>query len=242
MAKKTKTIKKIFIIEDHPIVRLGLIQLIRRIRGLEVCGEADNAQDAMRGISTSRPDMVLMALILTAGSGGFDILKQIQETYPNLPILVVSMHDESLFADRVLRAGALGYIMKKEATDHLVDAIKTVLSGSIYLSPSETSRLLKSHYARRTDASAKKRLSERELEVFQMISHGISAKEIAEKLHLSIKTVETHRDHIRRKLHLSNAAELRRYATQSSLSDAPLPETPGKPLRILRIRDGKSSG
>lgn len=128
--------------------------------------------------------------------------------------------------------------MKKEATGPLIEAIRIVLSGSIYISESETSRLLNAHYARRTDPSAKKRLSERELEVFQMISQGLIAREIAEKLHLSVKTVETHRDHIRRKLQLNDAAELKRYAAQM----APLePQDAKKTFRILRVRPPRSS-
>jgi DNA-binding NarL/FixJ family response regulator len=216
--------KRIYIVEGHPIVRLGLKRLLTDQGDLDVCGEADSLAAAEDGIAGARPDLVLLDLSLKSGEGGFELIRRIHARDRFLPVLVVSMHDESLFADRVLRTGARGYIMKSEATRHLIQAIRTVLAGEIYLSAAETARVLKKYYAPNGSGLTQKRLSVRELEVIQMIGQGLSSRQIAEALHLSVKTIETHRAHILKKLNLADAAELKSYALQ--LSEAPVVRLP----------------
>jgi DNA-binding NarL/FixJ family response regulator len=216
--------KRLFLVEDHPIVRLGMKRLILEEGDLDVCGEADNLTTAVDGIVSTRPDLVLLDLNLRDGDGGFELLRRLKTIDPFLPSLVVSMYDVALFADRALRTGARGYIMKTEATKHLTVAIRRVLEGEIYLSPAETARVLNKHFSGLANAGTTKRLSVRELEVIQLIGQNFSSRQIAEKFHLSVKTVETHRTHILRKLNLADAAELRTYALQ--LNDAPIVKMP----------------
>jgi DNA-binding NarL/FixJ family response regulator len=203
---------RVLIVDDHPIVRQGLRQLINQEPDLMVCGEATEPQQALEVAGTERPDLVIVDLTLKEGSG-LDLIKTLQVQQPELPILVVSMHDEALYAERSLRAGARGYIMKQEATETLLHALRRVLDGEIYVSGRMATRLVRSVVqGRSAEDSPLVRLSDRELEVLQFIGRGLSTRQIADTLHLSIKTVETHRANIMRKLHLGHATELVRYA------------------------------
>jgi DNA-binding NarL/FixJ family response regulator len=209
--------KTVFIVDDHPLLRQGLALLVNRERDLTVCGEAEEAQTAMREITLKKPD-ILIADISLNGPDGLDLLKNLRMLYPNLPVLILSMHDESIYAERALRARANGYIMKQEATEQVLVAVRRILSGDIYLSDRMANKLLH-QYISGASADLNSRLSalsDRELEVFRLIGEGRTTRQIAEKLHLSIKTVETYQAHIKDKLSLHSGRELVQHAIQSS--------------------------
>ena len=209
----TGTKSRIFIVDDHPIVRKGIVNMLGR--DFVVCGEAESVEDALKLIAKLKPDLVIVDLSLK-GAGGLELLKDLQIRHPNIPTLVMSMHDETLFAERVLRAGARGYVMKAEAVNELDRAVRRVLAGNVYLSPAMSDRVLNAYGQGEKDpeSSPLKRLSDREFEVFEMIGRGLPMREIAKALHLSVKTVETHRAHIKEKLDIPTALELVRHATQ----------------------------
>jgi len=204
---------KIVIVDDHPIVRQGLAELINHEGDLVVCGQAEDAHQAMKAIKELKPDMVIVDISLKETSG-MELIKDIKARYPNLAVLALSMHDESLYAERSLRAGAKGYIMKAEATENVVTAIRKVLCGQIYVSDRMAAKLIHKLVGGKTEvgASAIDRLSDRELEVFRLIGQGYGTRQIGEKLHLSVKTIETYRAHIKEKLNLADAGELLQYA------------------------------
>ncbi len=206
---------RVFIVDDHPVVRQGLAQMINQETDLTVCGEAEDAPHALEGIASLQPDLVLIDLSLK-GSSGLELIKALRASYATLPMLVVSMHDESLYVERVLRAGARGYIMKHEATDTMLLAIRRVLRGEIYVSDKMMTRILGKLVldAPEPGTSSLERLSNRELEVFRLIGEGHSTRHIAEALHVSIKTVESHRAHIKEKLQLQDTVDLVRHAVQ----------------------------
>ena len=203
----------ILIVDDHPLVRAGFAQLIGDCPDLEVCGEAADMAEALRQIDKNPPDLAIIDLSLAGGSG-LDLIEHIKSRNLDLLMLVASMHDETLYAERVLAAGARGYINKQEAQDSIIRAIRQVLSGKVYLSEAMTDRLLSGM----VDASTEKRdidgLSNRELQVFELIGQGVPSSQIASQLNLSIKTIETHREHIKHKLAIESAAELAQRATQ----------------------------
>lgn len=212
--------KTVFVVDDHPLLRQGLALLINREQDLMVCGEAEEAQAAMSAIATKRPD-ILIADISLNGPDGLDLLKSLRTLYPDLPVLILSMHDESIYAERALRARANGYIMKQEATEKVLIAVRRILSGDIYVSDRMANKLLH-QYLSGSGADISSRLSalsDRELEVFRLIGDGRSTRQIAEKLHLSIKTVETYQAHIKEKLSLRSGRELVQHAVQSTISE-----------------------
>jgi DNA-binding NarL/FixJ family response regulator len=206
---------RVVIIDDHPIIRHGLTELIREEADLEVSGAAENADDGLALVETSRPDLAIVDISLSHSSG-IDLVKSLRGRHPELRILVLSVHDESLYAERALRAGASGYIMKEEATENLILAIRRVLHGEIYLSSRMSDRLLDGlvHGRARSRPDSKLTLSDRELHVFEMIGRGIGSREIAERLGLSVKTVDAHRANIKAKLGLRKASELVQHAVQ----------------------------
>ena len=206
---------KILIVDDHPIVREGLAARIARQPDLVVCGEAEDVADALELVKTTQPDLIIVDLSLKSGQG-LDLIKRVKARFEDAKMLVSSMYDESLYAERALRAGALGYINKQEMSDKIVDAIRQVMDGKIYLSPPMTERLLQRAVgaAPQLVQSPIESLSDRELEVFKMIGTGKTTRQIAEELHLSVKTVETHRENIKTKLDIPNSAELSREAVQ----------------------------
>jgi DNA-binding NarL/FixJ family response regulator len=203
---------RILIVDDHPIVRLGIRQMLAVERDLEVCGEAETADAARQLLNSAHPDLVIVDLSL-AGGTGLDLIRFMRESLPTLPVLVLSMHDEALFAERVLRAGARGYIMKREAITGLVGAIRQVLAGRIYVSEGMAQAVLErlGHEAAPADSPLAS-LTDRELEVFDLIGRGQSTGAIAEQLGVSIKTIETYRSNIKTKLNLKDAADLIRFA------------------------------
>ncbi len=208
-------VSKIIIVDDHPIVRQGLAALINQQEDMEVCAQAADGREAMEQIGRLKPDLVTIDLTL-GDSGGLELIKNIKSRYPDLPMLVVSIHDEVLYAERVLRAGARGYIMKQEATENVTEAIGKVLAGQVYVSEGMSDRIVRSFLggAEKTKPASISSLSDRELEVFRLIGQGYGTRKIAEMLHLSIKTIETYRAHIKFKLDLDNAAHLLQYAVQ----------------------------
>ncbi|MFO1476784.1 MAG: response regulator transcription factor [Verrucomicrobiota bacterium] len=210
--KKGKT--RILLVDDHAVVRFGIAQLINRQNDMEVVGEEEDASKAMTSISTLKPDLVIADISLK-DSSGLELMRNIKAQYPGLPVLVVSVHDESIYAEIAFRAGALGYLMKQEALEKILTAIRRVLSGAIYVSETLAAKMLQQQVRGQTTVSESpvKSLSDRELEVFQMIGQWKKTKEIAEELHLSVKTVEYYREQIKRKLNLKSAAELTQHAT-----------------------------
>ncbi|MBU3950890.1 MAG: response regulator transcription factor [Proteobacteria bacterium] len=205
--------KKIFIVDDHPVFRKGLAQLIDEEADLRVTGEAESVTQAIRLIQTEVPDLMIVDLTLKDKSG-LELIEYLKEHFPKLPVLVISMHDESLYAERVLRAGALGYITKQEMTGNVVFAIHQVIAGKRYISSDMVDALLGKMMAgpKGEGKSPIEILSNRELEVFQLIGQGFSRGEIADLLHLSVKTIGTYRENIKRKMNLKTATELMKHA------------------------------
>ncbi len=208
---------KIFIVDDHPIVRKGLTQLINQESDLIVCGEADSANNALEILKKLKPDLVIVDISLQ-GIDGIELIKIMKVRFSGLPVLVVSMHDESIFAERALRAGARGYIMKQEAIERMMEAIRKVLKGDLYISERVSKNIVKRFIDGKAEASSSpvEILSDRELEVFQLIGQGYGTSQIAQELHLSIKTVESYRANIKEKLKLKNATELIKHAVHWS--------------------------
>ena len=202
---------RILIVDDHPLVRTGFAQLIGDCPDLEVCGEAGDMSEALKQVEATNPDLAIIDLSLAGGSG-LDLIEHIRARNKKILMLVASMHDETLYAERVLAAGARGYINKQEAQERIIQAIRQVLSGKVYLSQHMTDRLLSGM----VDANGEKRdidsLSNRELQVFELIGQGVATSQMAEQLNLSVKTIETHQAHIKKKLGLSSAHELNQRA------------------------------
>ncbi len=208
--------KRIFLVDDHPVFRDGLRQLIATDRQLAVCGEAGSAEEALGQIPVLQPDLVTTDVSLP-GKSGMDLLRDLQALRPELPVLVISMHDEAAHAEHVLRAGGRGYIMKKESPGKMLEAIQQVLRGKVAVSEKMASEILEGlarSRPREGAASAVGRLTGREFDVFRMIGEGHDTHDISLSLHLSVKTVDTHRAHIRGKLGLGNNTELIRYAVR----------------------------
>jgi DNA-binding NarL/FixJ family response regulator len=207
--------RRLLLVEDHPVTREGLAQLLNQQPDLQVCGQAGTTPEALTAAEALKPDLVLVDISL-GGTSGMELIKDLAHRYANLPILVLSTHDELLYAERSLRAGAKGYVMKQEPTDLVMAAIRQVLRGGVYLSEEMHNRLL--HKVARgpavPQASEVDQLSDRELEVFQLIGEGCTTARIAASLRLSVSTVETHRAHIKEKLNLENATELLRRAVE----------------------------
>ena len=210
--KKAK--KQVFLVDDHPIVRQALTELINQQEDMAICGEAEGAAAALRSIAALKPDIAIVDLTLKEGTG-LDLVKDLKLRQPELPVLVLSMHDEATYAERLLRSGARGYVMKNEASDKVVAALRRVLAGEVYLSEPMSARVLhKLVGGAAPTVSPVELLSDRELQVFELIGQGVGTRLIAEKLHLSVKTVETYREHIKFKLKLDNATDLLQHAIQ----------------------------
>ena len=211
---------RILIVDDHPLVRAGFAQLIGDCPDLEVCGEAGDMAEALRQIDGNPPELAIIDLSLAGGSG-LDLIEHIKSRDPGILMLVASMHDETLYAERVLAAGARGYINKQEAQDSIIRAIRQVLSGKVYLSEAMTERLLIGMVDARVDKRDLALLSNRELQVFELIGQGVASSQIASQLNLSIKTIETHQASIKKKLGLSSAHELNQRAIRWVMGQEP---------------------
>lgn len=213
---------RILVVDDHAVVRYGMCQLINQQSDLQVVGEEEDASRAMSAIERLQPDLVIADISLK-DSSGLELMRNIKAQYPKLPVLVVSVHDESIYAEIAFRAGALGYLMKQEAVDKVLLAIRRVLKGEIYVSDALAARMLQKQVRGQVepDTSPVKVLSDRELEVLQLIGQWKGTRQIAEELHLSVKTIEYYREQIKKKLELKNAAELTHYATTWVQSQRP---------------------
>lgn len=204
----------VLIVDDHSVLRQGLKALIGQQPDFVVCGEARDAESAVQVAAQQKPTVAVVDVAL-AGQNGLDVTKQIRSVSPETRVLVLSMHDEKLLAARALQAGASGYLMKEEAGDQVIVALRTILEGKPYLSAAATKEILAVNRTRQVGIyAAVDTLSEREKEVFQMIGEGFSTRQIADKLHLSIKTIDTYREHLKQKLSLESGADLVRYAVQ----------------------------
>jgi DNA-binding NarL/FixJ family response regulator len=212
--------RKVFVVDDHAVVREGLTLLINREADLTVCGAADEMHSALRTIDALKPDILIVDISLN-GPDGLDLLKTIRSKDPGLPVLILSMHDESIYAERALRAGANGYIMKQEATERVLVALRRILNHEIYVSDRVANKMLQQYVGvsgshRRSPLED---LSDRELEVLRLIGEGYSTREIAENLHISVKTVETYQGHLKEKLGLKNSRELFQFAIRAAIRE-----------------------
>src|SRR6266853_5724299 len=214
MKKNANSKKRILIVDDHPMMREGLAQLIEHEPDLTVSSQADTAAQALKVMALSVPDLLVVDISLP-DRNGLELIKDAHTLHPTLPVLVVSMHDEALYAERVLRAGGRGYIMKQEGGKKLMEAIRQVLNGKIYVSERMSAKILELFSGHRHEAhSPVEHLTDREFEVFQLIGQGLGTRQIAERLHPSVKTVEVHRGNIKKKLELKTGTDLVRYAVR----------------------------
>ena len=212
--------KRVLLVDDHAVVRFGMAQILSRESDLAVCGEQEDATQALTAVGQLKPDVAIIDISLK-DSSGLELIRNLKAQHPALAVLVVSSYDEAVYAEPAFRAGALGYLMKGDALDKLVPAVRRVLSGNIYVSEAMAARLLDQQIRGKTGVhkGPTEVLSDRELEVFQLLGEGLAVREIAKRLHVSVKTVEAHRTHIKEKLHIRTSPELLRYAIQSSLGD-----------------------
>jgi DNA-binding NarL/FixJ family response regulator len=211
MTKKTKVV----LVDDHPLVREWLANLINQQSDLQVSGDADSAPKALQIIGAVQPEIAIVDISMEGGSG-LELIKNIRANYPNVVVIVLSMHDEAIYAERSLRAGARGYIMKREATKRVLEAIRCVLGGKLYMSDKMAMMMAEKFVDGRpkTEGSVVEKLSDRELEVFQLLGRGYNTRQIADELHVSFKTVQSFCARIKEKLNFSNAAELLREAVR----------------------------
>ena len=207
--------KKVFIVDDHPLVRQGIGMLIDQQEDLAVCGEAGSAAEALGAMEKDPPDAAIVDLTLK-DSSGLELIKDMKVRLPDVRILVLSMRDEGFYAERALRAGALGYVTKEEGRDKVIEGLRRVLSGQIYVSERIATKVMGRLVGgpANADTSPIEQLTDRELEIFELIGGGMATREIAEKLHISPKTVDSHREHLKQKLQVDTAAELTRHAIQ----------------------------
>jgi len=210
-----RSVHRLLLVDDQPILREGFAHLLDQEQDLKVCGQADSAAGALKAITALRPDLVTVDVVLK-GMNGIELVKQIRALHPMLPVLVLSMLDEVLFAERALRAGAKGYVMKQAPTEEVKGAIRRLLRGGRYLSPRMQERILENLSTGGRVAPGIESLSDRELEVFQLIGSGCATRQIAQQLRLSVKTIETYRAHIKEKLKLANGMELIRMAVETA--------------------------
>ena len=223
---------RIFLVDDHPIIQQALADMLNHEADMEVCGSTKTARTALDQIEKLTPDLVILDLVLQ-GANGIELLKDIRVRYPKQLVLMLSMHDESVYAFRALRAGAAGYIMKAEATERLLGAIRQVLQGGVYLSERMQKRVLGRMGGGQPAESSQPldQLSDRELEVLRLLGQAMSTRQIANELHLSVKTIESHRAHLKQKLNLQSGAELIQYALRLQGERFDQPEEMGAPPR-----------
>lgn len=214
-AEPTSGKVRVLLVDDHPITRQGVKALVNQQLNLEVCGEADSAPQALQMVTEFRPNLIILDISLPQ-TNGIELTKQIKALVPEVPILVVSMHDEALYAERAVRAGAMGYVMKEEAGDKVATALQHLLRGEMYLSTKMKQRMLHRFVNKRGEGAefAIDTLSNREMEVFRLIGNGFSTRQIASQLGLSAKTIDSYREHLKVKLGLDNGADLIRHAIQ----------------------------
>jgi len=222
-APKKKTKKRVALVDDHPLLRQGIADLLTAEDEFDVCGQAGNMPDALALAAQLKPDLMIIDVSL-GGNNGIELMKNLAAMHPNLPLLAYSMHDEFIYAERALRAGAKGYLMKQANPDVLLEAVQQVLQGKTFLSKAMSEHLLGKLVGAGNSTAAMgspiEKLSDRELEVLQLMGEGFGTSQIAEKLCLSVKTIETYREHLKTKLDLTTGQELLRYAIEWSLAQA----------------------
>lgn len=206
-----RQVSKVLVVDDHPIVRIGLVTLLEAEPDLQVVGQAEDVRGALQAVAEDPPEIIIADVSLK-DSDGLELVGEMRRRHPDIPVLILSMYDELLYAERFLKMGARGYVMKSKVDEHLLAAVRDVLKGNIHVSEAVQARLLQSASRSPGPDEPVDRLSNREFQVFQFIGEGKSTRQIAEQLHISIKTVESHRQHIREKLNLENGTELVRYA------------------------------
>lgn len=216
MPESVKDTKKILIVDDHPLLRQGIRQVIELEDDLRVTGEASTANEAIDLINRDRPDIIIIDITLAGNVSGIELVKSVNERFPEIKSLVLTMHDESLYAERAIRAGARGYIMKEVASKNIIQAIRTILRDELFLSENISKKIIDKLVRGSADTIgiSVENLSNREFEIFQLIGNGFSTKEMAKKLNLSIYTVESHKKNIKEKLNLKNSSDLAKYAIQ----------------------------
>ncbi|MBN2159142.1 MAG: response regulator transcription factor [Spirochaetes bacterium] len=216
MPEPAQDIKKILIVDDHPLLRQGIRQVIELEDDLRVTGEASTANEAIDLINRDRPDIIIIDITLAGNVSGIELVKSVNERFPEIKSLVLTMHDESLYAERAIRAGARGYIMKEVASKNIIQAIRTILRDELFLSENISKKIIDKLVRGSADTIgiSVENLSNREFEIFQLIGNGFSTKEMAKKLNLSIYTVESHKKNIKEKLNLKNSSDLAKYAIQ----------------------------
>ena len=212
-AKPSASPRKVLLVDDHPMMRAGLAALIASQADLEVCCEAGSVAEAMAMLPGCAPDLVVTDITMP-GRGGLELIKDLKALHPDLPVLVISMHDEMLHAERVLRAGARGYLMKEAGAEKMLEAMRQVLSGQVYVSTKMAAKIFDIFSGRRSHNSPIEKLTDREFEVFQLIGQGRTTRDIARQLNISSKTVDVHRGHIKEKLELPDATSLVRHAVR----------------------------
>jgi len=215
MSNKVKN-KKILLVDDHPIIRQGIKQVVESTGELKVINEASSADGAISCINKENPDIAIIDIQLEGNANGIDLVKSIKERFPDVLTLILSMHEESIYAERAIRSGARGYIMKEVAPKKIIDAIRTVLSGEIYISEIQSKKIIDKlvHGSLDTEGISIDNFSNREIEIFQLIGNGFSTKEIAKKLNLSKYTVESHKRNIRTKMNLKDSSDVTKHAIQ----------------------------
>jgi DNA-binding NarL/FixJ family response regulator len=230
---------RVFIVDDHPMLRQGIRAVIDQQRDMIVCGEAASAPEAMERIEQLRPDIVVADLTLK-NSSGLELIKDLVVRCPKIPALMLSMHDESFYAERALHAGAKGFIAKEEGTEKVIEGIRQVIAGNPYFSPSVTARILSRSVggSQRAPEGSPRSLTDRELQILELIGSGYASGEVAQRLHLSVKTIESHRENIKQKLGLTSASQLVKYAynwmQHGRTSGPPSPPAPGSTTNIDR--------
>lgn len=214
LAEKKSALKyRVLVVDDHPLFRKGVVQLLSDEPDLMVCAEASNSKEALTALRKQKLDLAVVDIGLDGSANGIELTKAMRAERPEMPVLVLSMHDETLFAERALRAGARGYVMKREALNSFIDAVRTVLRGEIFISENMSKRMVFAHLHGGGDAASPvDRLTDRELEILQLLGEGRELAQIAQELHISAKTVEAHRAHIKEKMDFKNAREVARFA------------------------------
>lgn len=212
--------KRVLVVDDHPVVCMGLACIVNQEGDLLVCGEAHNAHEALKAIEALQPDIAIVDISLK-GQSGIELVKNIKMRYPELPILVFSIYDESIYSEIALRAGAKGYLMKQESNEKIINAIRRILDKDIYLSEKIASKILCKYFEKRSkkNGSLIEILSDRELEVLRLIGQGYRNRQIARELYIGVKTVETYRSHLKKKLKLKDSSELTKFAIQWTMSE-----------------------
>lgn len=216
MNTEKTSVVSIMIVDDHPIVANGIQQLIDREPDMKVINSVQDADSAVKSIDKTTPDLIIVDISLKGSTNGIDLIKGLKKRYPKIKALVLSMHDENLYAERAIKAGAKGYIMKNDLTDNIIRAIRIIMKGNLYLSENITSKLLNNMVNQTADdeSAVVSTLSDREFEVFQQISNGVKTSDIAKTMNISVKTVEAHKLRIKTKLNIANSTALTKYAIE----------------------------